>query len=133
MRTLATIAGIMLLLFSGTVCSAEEAATQKAEIFAIAAESPEVTAEITHLTGRAPCYQVYDIKGNPIEVIQNIYLDQEFNIGPQAAALLGQKKVTVLVGGMAGPKMMDVLVQNNIRFVHRKGLVQDVVKELKAE
>ena len=133
MRKLFGILGILILLLGGAVCSAQEAAMQKEERFAIAAESKEISAEISHLTGRAPFYHVYDIKGNPIEIVENIYLDQEFNIGPQAAALLGQKKVTVLVGGMAGPKMMDVLDQNNIRFVYRKGVVEDVVKELKAD
>jgi len=132
MRTLATILGIVTVLLAG-VCSAKEAAVQKEERCAIAAEGPELTAEITKLTGRAPFYQVYDIHGTPIEVIENIYLAQEFNIGPQAAALLGDKQVTLLVGGMAGPKMMDVLEEKNIRFVYRKGVVEDVVKELKAE
>lgn len=132
MRTLVTMLGIVILLMTVT-SNVGQAATQKMERCAIAAEGPEVTAEITHLTGRAPYYQVYDFQGNHIEVIENIYLVQEFNIGPQAAALLGDKQVTLLVGGMAGPKMMDVLKEKNIRFVYRKGLVQDVVNELKAE
>ena len=106
MRSPAAIMGIVIVLLAG-LCSAEEAAVKKVELCAIAAEGPELTAEITHLTGRAPFYQVYDINGNPIEVIENIYLAQEFNIGPQAAALLGDKQVTLLVGGMAGPKMAD--------------------------
>lgn len=133
MRTLAGVLGILVLLLVGTAFSAEGAATQKEERFAIAAEGSEVSAEITHLTGRAPFYQIYDMKGNPIEVVENVYLGQEFNIGPQAAALLGDKHVTVLVGGSAGPKMMDVLDKKDIRFVYRKGVVQDVVKELKGE
>ena len=130
MRSPATILGIVIVLLAG-LCSAEEAAVKKVELCAIAAEGPELTAEITHLNGRAPFYQVYDINGNPIEVIENIYLAQEFNIGPQAAALLGDKQVTLLVGGMAGPKMADVLDEQDIRFVFRKGVVGDVVKELK--
>jgi len=132
MRTRAIILGIVLVLLP-TMSSAGAASPERTERCAIAAEGPELTAEITHLTGRAPFYQVYDMNGAPIEVIENIYLAQEFNIGPQAAALLGEKQVTLLVGGMAGPKMADVLEENNIRFVYRKGMVQDVVNELKAE
>ena len=132
MRPLATILGIMVLLLAATICSAGDAATQKQVLLAIAAEGPEKTAAITHLTGRAPFFQVYDRKSNPIEVIKNIYLVEEVNIGPQAAALLGEKQVAILVGGLAGPKMTDVLEEKNIRFVYRKGVVLDVIKELKA-
>jgi predicted Fe-Mo cluster-binding NifX family protein len=39
----------------------------------------------------------------------------------------------VLVGGMAGPKMMDVLNEKQVRFVQRYGTVEDVVKELRGE
>lgn len=99
--------------------------------FAIAAEGKEVSATITNLTGRAPYFHVYDIKGNAIEVLENPYLHQEINIGPQMAVLLSDKAVTVLVGGMAGPKMKDVLDARGIRFVLRKGVVQDVVDELR--
>ena len=34
------------------------------------------------------------------------------------------------VGGMAGPKMMDVLNEKGVRFVPRGGKVRDVVREL---
>ena len=123
---------VSVVLLTG-ISIANEADPYANERCAIAAEGPGLTDEITHLTGRAPFYQVYDFHGAPIEVIENVYLVEEFNIGPQAAALLGEKQVTLLVGGMAGPKMMDVLDEKNIRFVYRKGVVQDVVEELKAE
>ena len=71
------------------------------------------------------------IKGNAIEVLENPYLQQEINIGPQMAVLLSDKAVTVLVGGMAGPKMKDVLDAQGIRFVRREGVVQNVVDELR--
>ena len=99
--------------------------------FAIAAEGKEVSATIANLTGRASYYHVYDINGNAIEVFENPYLAQEFNIGPQMAVLLSDKAVTVLIGGMAGPKMKDVMDARGIRFVHRKGVVQNVVDELR--
>jgi len=47
------------------------------------------------------------------------------------AVLLSDKAVTALVGGMAGPKMKDVLDAQGIRFVRRKGIVQNVVDELR--
>lgn len=132
---------LLLLLFSAAGFSQESQQPQQTQQtqeqpapggdrFAIAAEGKEVSATITHLTGRAPYFHVYDINGNAIEVFENPYLHQQFNIGPQMAVLLSYKAVTVLVGGMAGPKMKDVLDAQGIRFVYRKGVVQNVVDEL---
>jgi predicted Fe-Mo cluster-binding NifX family protein len=132
---------LLLLLFSAEGFSQESPQSQQTrqtqeqpvpadDRFAIAAEGKEVSATIAHLTGRAPYFHVYDIDGNAIEVFENPYLHQEFNIGPQMAVLLSDKAVTVLVGGMAGPKMKDVLDARGVRFVYRKGVVQDVVDEL---
>ena len=132
---------LLLLLFSAEGFSQESPQSQRKQQtqeqpapeddrFAIAAEGKEVSATIAHLTGRARYFHVYDINGNPIEVFENPYLHQQFNIGPQMAVLLSHKAVTVLVGGMAGPKMKDVLDARGVRFVYRKGVVQDVVDEL---
>lgn len=113
-----------------TEAGAEEVLAQPQK-FAIAADGQDASAPITHLTGRAPYFIIYDENGKLLEVAVNIYLQQEFGMGPQAAAMLGEKKVTVLVGGMAGPKMKKVLDANSIRFVYRKGIVQQVVDELR--
>ncbi len=126
------LVGILLLsLASVAVCAQEQGATAQQQKFAIAADGPDASAPITHLSGRAPFFIVYDENGNRLEVIDNVYLRQEYGIGPRAAALLGEKNVTVLVGGVAGPKMKKVLNEKNIRFVHRKGTVQQVVDELR--
>jgi predicted Fe-Mo cluster-binding NifX family protein len=127
------IIAVLLLMGGAAVQAAETAATETArkELFAIAAEGQEPSAEITHLTGRAPFYHIYDENGNLIEVLPNAYLANEVNIGPDMAALLADRHVTVLVGGMAGPKMRDVMDARGIRFVFRKGIVQNVVDELR--
>ncbi|MDJ0739792.1 MAG: NifB/NifX family molybdenum-iron cluster-binding protein [Gammaproteobacteria bacterium] len=100
------------------------------DTFAIAAEGQKVSAKIAHLSGPAPYFHIVDINGTPLKVLANPHLDLEFGIGPAAAATLGDMGVTVLVGGMAGPKMMDVLDAKGVRFVPRVGKVRDVVKEL---
>lgn len=110
---------------------AEEAS--QPDLFAIAAEGDQTTSEISKLTGVAPYYHIYDIEGNLVKVLPNPHLDLEFGTGPAAAATLAEEGVTVLVGGMAGPKMEDVLVAKNVRFVRRYGTVQDVVDELREE
>ena len=109
----------------------EEGALAQQQKFAISADGKDPSSPITHLSGRAPYFIIYDENGNLLEIAVNIYLAQEFGIGPQAAAMLAEKKVTVLVGGVAGPKMKKVLDANGIRFVYRKGIVQQVVDELR--
>lgn len=106
-------------------------AVQPKALFAIAAMGKEVTAPIYFLAARATHYHLYDENGNLVEVIANPYLGKDMEIGPAAAQMLAERGVDVLVAGMAGPKMKDVLVARKVRFVSRKGTVQNVVDELK--
>jgi predicted Fe-Mo cluster-binding NifX family protein len=101
------------------------------ELFAIAAEGKEAAAPIPYLAARATHYHVYAENGTLVEVLPNTFLNLEAGVGPAAAQMLAEHGVTVLVAGMVGPKMKDVLVANKMRFVSRKGKVQDVVNELK--
>jgi predicted Fe-Mo cluster-binding NifX family protein len=112
---------------------AQTAATQapQKQLFAIAAEGKEPTAQIPYLAARATHYHVYAENGTLIEVLPNTFLNLEAGVGPAAAQMLAEHGVTVLVAGMVGPKMKDVLVANKMRFVSRKGDVQGVVNELK--
>jgi len=112
---------------------APTAATQAPhrELFAISAEGKALTAPIPYLAARATHYHVYDESGALVEVLANPFLGLEVGVGPAAAQMLAEHGVTVLVAGMVGPKMKDVLVANKMRFVSRKGSVQGVVNELK--
>lgn len=121
---------VAVLLLTGSLCATGADSEFQEDTFAIAAEGEKVSAEISYLSGPAPFFHFYDINGRPIKVFANPHLDMEYGIGPAAAATLGDMGVTVLVGGMAGPKMMDVLNEKGVRFVPRSGKVRDVVKEL---
>lgn len=120
-----------LALLAPLPAVAEEAVSYRPDVFAIAADGPQVTAQISELSGVSPYFHIYDVNGTPVEVLANPHLNLEFGTGPAAAATLADKGVTVLVGGMAGPKMMDVLNARNVRFVRRVGSVEDIVQELK--
>jgi predicted Fe-Mo cluster-binding NifX family protein len=124
--SLAALLGLTL----AAAFAAEEAGDYKPDTFAISAEGAELTSPISKLSGISPYYHLYDINGKAVEVLANPHLDLDYGIGPAAAATLADKGVTVLVGGMAGPKMMDVLDARSVRFVRRTGTVEDVVKEL---
>ena len=133
MSKLYNIIAVVLLMGGAAVQAAETAGTEAAhkELFAIAAEGKEPSAEIAQVPGRAPFYHIYDETGNLVEVLPNAYLANEVNIGPDMAALMADRHVTVLVGGPVGPKMEDVMEERGIRFVFRKGVVQSVVDELR--
>ena len=112
--------------------SAQTSATQAPkQLFAIAAVGEDPTAAIPFLGARATHYHIYDENGTLVEVLANPFLGREEGIGPAAAQMLAEYGVTVLVAGMVGPKMKDVLVAKKLRFVSRKGNVQGVVNELK--
>jgi len=130
-RVLSFVALVGLTL--SVAVAAEDAGGYMPDTFAISAEGSELTSTIIKLTGVSPYYHLYDINGKAVEVLANAHLDLEYGIGPAAAATLADKGVTVLVGGMAGPKMMDVLDARSVRFVRRTGTVEDVVKELRNE
>jgi predicted Fe-Mo cluster-binding NifX family protein len=104
----------------------------KAPLYAVAAEGGAATAEISKLAGIAPYFHLYGEDGAAVEVVPNPYLDLEFGTGPAAAQLLVEKGVVVLVARrIPGPKMMEVLDNNSVRFVRRVGVVEDVASELK--
>jgi predicted Fe-Mo cluster-binding NifX family protein len=133
MRKLKHVIGLLVLLMPLTLVAEQQAGEYRPDTFAIAAEGTEASAKISKLSGVSPYFHLYDIDGKAIEVLANPHLDLEFGTGPAAAQTLADKGVTVLVGGMAGPKMMDVLDARQVRFVQRYGTVADVVKELKGE
>jgi len=123
---------IIALLFTGSFAAfgADDDSEYQADTFAIAADGKEISAQISRLSGVAPFFHLYGLQGNLIEVIPNPHLEMEYGTGPAVAATLSDKGVSVLVGGMAGPKMMDVLDAKEVRFVPRVGTVQDVASEL---
>ena len=120
------------MLGSGLGYSGEEAAPAGESLYAIGADGNAPSSEVSKLVGTSPFYHIYTKKGDAVEVVANPYLSLEFGTGPAAAKMLIEKGVTVLVGRqMPGPKMMDVLDANKVRFVRRMGTVEDVANELK--
>ena len=102
--------------------------------FAVAADGDQTSSEIAALAGVAPFFHIYDINGNPVQVMPNPHLDLEWGTGPAVATTLADMGVTVLVARkVPGPKMEDVLLARNVRIVRRIGTVEDVAKELKEE
>lgn len=105
----------------------------RVEKYAVAADGRDDSTSISHQVGRAPYFLILDDNGNLIEAIQNPYLELKFGLGPLIADMLAERKVTVLVGGFAGPNMHQKLKNYHIRFIHGKGGVKRVVNSLRGE
>jgi predicted Fe-Mo cluster-binding NifX family protein len=122
----------VLIFPSATVIAADAPPPPQDPLYAIAAEGGETTTEISKLAGVSPFFHVYRDNGEPLEIVPNPYLDMERGTGPAAAQMLVDRGIAVLVGAQVpGPKMMDVLDSNHVRFVRRIGTVGDVASELK--
>ena len=128
-RFILSMVAALLLGMQGL--AAEEAAS--VEKYAVAADGRDESTSISHQVGRAPYFLILDEKGNIVEAVQNPYLELKFGLGPLVADMLAERKVTVLVGGFAGPNMHQKLKKHGIRFVHGKGGVKRVVNSLRGE
>ncbi len=77
------------------VPKAQSAATQAPkQLFAIAADGKEPTAQIPYLAARATHYHIYDENGGLVEVLVNPFLKQEEGVGPAAAQMLSSNSGT---------------------------------------
>ncbi|MBU0945388.1 MAG: hypothetical protein KKE53_13150 [Proteobacteria bacterium] len=125
-RLLQTITSsfFFLLLLAGTATAAE-AQLQ----IAVAAEGTEMTSQISQIAARAPYFLIFDQENKLLQTVENPSTDVRGGAGPRAAALLAEKKVTLVIAGEFGRKMEAALNASQIQTIERQGRVIDAVKE----
>ena len=64
---------------------------------AVAAMASDVDSEIAKQSARAPFYLLFDKQGGMLEAISNPFAEVDRGAAPQAAVLLANKEVTLLV------------------------------------
>ena len=97
---------------------------------AIAADSPD--GNISPVFGRAPYFIIYDTDTDSKEVIKNPYVYAYGGAGIQAAQMIAEKGVSVVVSaGFPGPNASMILSQAGISHVQFAGRVDDAIKRAK--
>ena len=103
---------------------------QQSQIIAVAAVDRTENSQISQEAARAPYYLIFDKHGKLLEVISNPFSDAARHAGPQVAALLAEKNVTVMVAGDFGHKLKIALDEKGINHLAATGVVQKAIREL---
>jgi len=96
---------------------------------AVAASDKAPTALVGDQAGAAAYFLVFDEKGRLVETIENPLKNSE-SPGPEVINFLAEKKVTVVVAGFFGPRIIDIAKTRGITPITFKGTAQDVVKKI---
>lgn len=97
---------------------------------AISAQGPDMNSQVDPRFGRAAYFIIYDTAGNAFEVLQNTEnAAAAQGAGIQAAQLVANQAVDIVVSGNMGPKAFDALRAAGIRMVAwEKGTVAEAVE-----
>ena len=103
---------------------------QQPQIIAVAAVDRTGNSQISQKAGRAPYYLIFNQRGKLMEVISNPFSGTARRAGPQVAALLAEKNITVMVAGEFGHKLKIALDEKGIYHHVATGVVKRTVQEL---
>ena len=96
---------------------------------AVAAADKAPTAAVVDQAGAAPYFLLFDGKGKLVETFENPSKNAE-SPGPDVINFLAGKKVTVVVAGFFGPRIMDIAKAKGITAITFKGTAKGAVKKV---
>jgi len=99
---------------------------------AIAAMTPDVDSMVAKHSAQAPFYLLFDEQGEMLEVVSNPYAGVDRGAAPQAALLLADNGVTLLVAGDFGARFVSELKEKGIEHIQRSEQVSEIVRQLVA-
>ena len=123
-RKMTIIGGLFALLLFTAICTAGEPEFK----VAVAADSKEKSGQISMVAGRAPYFLIFDKAGKLLETVDNPHTDAKGGVGRSTANFLAKKKVTVVIAGRFGSKMVSALKATNIKYIERQGVAVDEIK-----
>lgn len=118
---------IVFVLFLYSIAFAQ---AQQLKIIAVAAVDRTGNSQISQIAAHAPYYLIFDKNGKLLEVVSNPFRDAARSAGPQVAALLAEKNVTMMVAGDFGHKLKIALDEKGINHLAATGVVQKAIQEL---
>jgi predicted Fe-Mo cluster-binding NifX family protein len=97
---------------------------------AIATDTANKDAAVSVHAARAPYYLVFDDDGRLLDTISNQYHSVEHGAALEAARLMEEHQINMLVAGNFGERFIDLLEENNIVAVTAQGPVSRVIKNV---
>ncbi len=97
---------------------------------AIAAVDKKENAQISERGGQAPCYLIFDERGNLLEMIDNPFCVGGGGAGFAVAKMLADIGVDVFIAGAIGDNMQGALQARQIRYCPKTGIASRAAKEI---
>jgi predicted Fe-Mo cluster-binding NifX family protein len=100
---------------------------------AVSASEPSIDAHIDERFGRCPYFVLADSDGSGFEAVENPNTNLGHGAGIQAARLLVDQGVSVVLTGRCGPKACDALAAGRIELVTGcSGTVRQVLEKFRS-
>jgi predicted Fe-Mo cluster-binding NifX family protein len=101
---------------------------------AISATETSLDAPMDQRFGRCPCFVITDLDGTNHDMVENIHAQRGSGAGIQAARLVIEKGVSVVLTGRCGPNATDTLAAAGVGIVTGcSGTVRQAVERYAAD
>jgi predicted Fe-Mo cluster-binding NifX family protein len=100
---------------------------------AVAAEGKTVTAKVSQLAGRSPCFLIFNGEGAWIEAVDNPHQGDRRGAGASVVSFLAEKGVAFVVAGEFGKKMSQAMDGRGIGYLEFNGSAEAAVKKVLEE
>ncbi len=99
-------------------------------IIAVASEGKTLKDSVSQLAARCPYFLFIDGTGKLLEAVDNPYEDTRGGAGVSAANFLAERNVTIVIAGMFGGKMKNVLETKEIAYFESQGTGEEAIKKV---
>jgi predicted Fe-Mo cluster-binding NifX family protein len=117
---------LIMLVLMFPPCSAGE----EDVIIAVASDGKTLKDSVSQLAARCPYFLFIDGTGKLLEAVDNPYVETIGGAGVSAANFLAERNVTIVIAGMFGDKMRNVLETKEIAYFESQGTVEEAIKKV---
>jgi len=117
---------LIMLVLMFPPCSAGE----EDVIIAVASEGKTLKDSVSQVAARCPYFLFIDGTGKLLEAVDNPYEDTRGGAGVSAANFLAERNVTIVIAGMFGNKMKNVLETKEIAYFESQGTVEEAIRKV---
>ena len=99
-------------------------------IIAVASDGKTLKDSVSQLAARCPYFLFIDGTGKLLEAVDNPYVETIGGAGVSAANFLAERNVTIVIAGMFGDKMKNVLETKEIAYFEFQGIVEEAIRKV---